>query len=216
MTELSNANVVLTAQQFNPSIVSQIWLDRIGLITEADLQSGHLFSDAIAQVETDDFSLLVVPQRAQFTLKGTHESYGQTIESKLIPFVRRLPETPYRGLGLNLAWNFVPEHSSIEDVCRRLCLVPDSPVHQLFDTPDARFGSFMSKDFEEFRLRLEVRPAQYDPPDEEPRDVVLFSFNYHRPIAEEEDSVAAIVEQLGQWDRVYEETRRILQSVQGL
>ena len=44
-SELVNSNVVIAAQQFNPSVFSQIWLFRNNIVREDELLEGqHLFT----------------------------------------------------------------------------------------------------------------------------------------------------------------------------
>lgn len=64
--ELASGNVVITAEQFDPTIVSQIWLAKTGLVKEDEFAQGCIFADTVAQVRAREFELLVIPDRAQF------------------------------------------------------------------------------------------------------------------------------------------------------
>jgi hypothetical protein len=211
-TQLANSNVVITAEQFNPSIVREMWLVRTGLVNEGEFVEGCVFADTIAHVRTQEFELMVIPQRAQFSMNVEPERQQQQICDKLGLLVARLPETPYRALGFNLAWHLAPE-TSVEDLSRRLFSVPDSPVHRFFDVPNGRFGSYLSKDTLGFRLKLTALPIFVDHPGQERTHLIAFSFNYHHDLPERGDAVPEILEMLHRWDDAVAESSQIVNSV---
>lgn len=61
--DLFASAVVVVANVFNPSIVSQVWLVRNGLLGEDELppNSGSVFADALVQVVAPRYTL--VPHR---------------------------------------------------------------------------------------------------------------------------------------------------------
>lgn len=210
--ELVDASVVVVARQFNPSVFSQLWLVRHGLVGKDAFRDGCIFSDAIAQVNTEDFNLLVVPPRAQFIANVAEEAQQRLIVDKMSRLVRALPETPYRAVGINMKWKVQTAGGTIAELSRRLAFVPTSPIHAMFDTRDARFGAILSKDSFGCRLNLTVKPEVAD---NEGDDVLMFAFNYHRDIRPDEDAIPIIVESLEQWDNAREEASTIVRSTEG-
>jgi len=208
---LAVGNVVLTAEQFNPTIISQIWLARIGLVPEDGFRDGCIFSPHVAQVRTREFELLVIPQLAQFVPSVEQGQQQRVIVDKLGLLVERLPETPYRALGFNITWHLQPEKSSIEEFTRRLFRVPDGPVHKFFDDTKDRFGSYLSKDSLGFRLKLMALPVVVPSPEQQ-RHLVAFNFNYHFDISDQGDSVTSIVSMLPRWDEAVAESSQIVQA----
>lgn len=207
--ELVDASMVVVAQQFNPSVFSQLWLVRHELVAEDDFRDGCIFSDAIAQVNTKDFNLLVIPPRAQFIPKVAENAQQHLIVDKVGRLVSALPETPYRAVGINMKWKVRREGESITEMSRRIAFVPTSPVHDMFDTDDARFGAFLSKDSFGCRLKLNVKPEGEDTGDGE---VLVFAFNYHRDVRPEEDATQVITGVLQQWDNARQEASTIIQT----
>lgn len=205
--ELVDASVVVVARQFNPSVFSQLWLVRHGLVGEDAFRDGCIFSDALAQVNTDDFNLLVVPPRAQFIANVPEEAQQRLIVEKMSQLVRALPETPYRAVGFNMKWKVTANGDSVAEMSRRLAFVPNSPMHSLFDTQDARFGSILSKDSFGCRLNLTVKPEVADG---EEGEFLVFAFNYHRDIRPEDEAIPIIVKTLEQWDNAREEASTIV------
>lgn len=212
--KLTNGNVVITAEQFNPSIVSQIWLAKDGLVREDEFGEGCIFAGTVSQVRTRDFDLLVIPQRAQFEPHVEPDHRQQLICEKLGLLVQRLPETPYRALGFNLVWQLVPQESAIEAVSRRLFFVPEGPIHRFFDVADGRFGSYLSKDSLGFRLKLTALPVTIETPTQERENAIALNFNFHFDLPEQGDPVKSILSMLGRWNDAVAESSQIAQATQ--
>jgi len=211
--ERVNENVVVTAEQFNPSILGQLWLVRNNLVAEDGFEEGCLFADTVAHIRARDFDLLVVPQRAQLTPKVDSDRQQDVICDKIGTLVSRLPETPYRALGFNLIRHIAPDGESIEDLCRRLFYTESSPVHKFFNVEDGRFGSYLSKNTLGFRLKLTAVPVVVESPGKEARHVISFTFNYHYGLPGDVDRVAKINEMLGRWNDAVAESTQIVSSV---
>jgi len=211
--ELVDASVVVVARQFNPSVFSQLWLVRHGLVGENDFREGCIFSDALAQVTTEAFNLLVVPPRAQFIANVAEDAQQRLIVDRMGLLVRALPETPYRAVGINMTWKVQAASGSIADLSRRLAFVPSSPVHAIFDEADARFGAILSKDSFGCRLNLTVKPEVVEGEEDES---LVFAFNYHRDIRPDDDAAQIIIETLEQWDNARNEATTIVQTSEGI
>src|SRR5207253_8065118 len=99
--ELLGQNVVVTANQFNPSIVTQFWLVKEGVASENEFEGSCIFTEGVSQVQTKTFQLVVVPQMLQFTPSPDAEKQGDLASAKVGKIVRALPHTPYTAIGLN-------------------------------------------------------------------------------------------------------------------
>jgi len=192
-------NVVVVARQFNPSVMSQIWLVKNGMMTEADFADNFLFSDSLVQIQNPDFNLIFSPEQLQFQPKGEKAQEQHLIEEKVGAIVRKLPETPYAGVGLNFFWHITPDLSGVRDLSRKLFFRSDSDLYREFDSEDAKFGSYLSKDFMGCRLKLDIKPIQVTIKGTE-KESIVFNFNYHLDLAESEDAIEQICSMLGKWD----------------
>lgn len=199
--ELMARNVVVAAQWFNPSILTQIWLVKNGVMAESDFASGCVFSDSGSQVQATDFSFLVVPELLQFSPGSKLDAQReQSLVSDTIGgIVRALPHTPYRGVGLNFIWHEAAEEPAVNDMTRKLFFRSHEPLYAAFDSPTSRFGGYLSKDFQGMRLKLDIKPISVKYGGDEPKPPehrIQFSFNFHRdlgrgvPIQEIEESLA--------------------------
>lgn len=92
--QLVASNVVVVAQQFNPSVVSQLWLVRNELATEADFRQGYVFTDSVVQLQASDFNMTLVQEQMQFIPKVDKDKEQALIEAKVGTIVSKLRHTP--------------------------------------------------------------------------------------------------------------------------
>ncbi len=206
-------NVVIAAHQFNPSIVSQPWLIRHNLATEADFQQGFVFSDSLVQIQAQAFNFLLVEEQLQFQPKVEMEREQELISSRVGDFVKSLPHTPFKAVGLNFLWNLTPDIESIGGVSRRLFYRKEVPLFQNFATDDARFGAYLSRDVLGCRLRLEVKPILMTAGGTT-QEHLHFAFNFNLDLTEADNPVEVITSMLAKWDEAKRETIRIIESVE--
>ncbi len=210
--ELLRSNLVVAAHHFNPSIFSQLWLVRNHIVNEDDFSPGCLFSDQAVNVETPEFGLLVVQPQLQFAPKVSLDCQAELVETKVGNIVRSLPHTPYTAIGLNYFWQFEPQDDDVPALTRSLFYNPDRRICELFDTEDARFGAYFSKDTLGSRLKLDVKPIIRQVEDER-REVVQFAFNFHVDLPREgNDLIPAIERHLQIWDEAGAEAARIVEE----
>ena len=173
MKELTVSNIVVVADKFNPSLFSQVWLDKYEILTEKEYKGDQIYTPVFAQAQSDTFSLQVWPERLQFAYKGDEEDATDLICSKVGKIVELLPHTPYKALGINFTW-----HIWIDDDLRfadfdRSIFWNNSALHSSFDSEDARFGGYFSKDVLETRLRLDIKPIV-----KKDKEVLQAAFNF--------------------------------------
>lgn len=177
-SELVSASVVVAANQFNPTVFSQPWLVRNKFLSERDLQAG-LFAPMAANVQTERFVLFVAPPQLQFVPTVAKEEQGSLILAIVGGIIRAIPHTPFSGAGLNFTWHLSYERE-IAAIGRHYFAVPGSPLFAAFDTPDAKYGTFVSKDTLGCRLQLDIRPIKLND-----REVMqcasTFTSTWHRP-----------------------------------
>ncbi len=208
--ELVGSNLVITAHHFNPSIFSQLWLVRNSILQEDEFAPGCVFSDQGANVEAQEFGLLVVPPQLQFVPKVPQDRQGDLVVSKVGKIVEVLPHTPFTAVGMNFFWQVEPQDADVPALTRSLFYESDRGLYRLFDTEDARFGAYFSKDVLGCRLKLDVKPIIHQTEDE-PRELVQFAFNFHLDLPKEGNNIIPRIEQhLQIWDEAGAEAARIV------
>jgi hypothetical protein len=203
-SELVTRNAVVTAQRFNPSIFSQIWLVKNNVVGETDFRKGSLFSDDVVKVETPNFSMLVLPQQVQVVPRSTVDTAeeSKTIEETVGRIVHSLPETPFVALGLNFNWQVWSDASPFLEIGKRLFYRDGIQVLRHFNSDDAKYGTYASKNVLGFRLKLTVLPV--DGELEVDGEVINqsrfdFGFNFHFDIPGVENRCELVSEQLSKW-----------------
>jgi hypothetical protein len=210
--QLVDANVVVVARQFNPTIFSQLWLVRNGIATEEDFQGESVFTPAFVQVRARRYALLVLAEQVQFAPSPPAVREGELVLDKVGRIVRLLPETPYVAVGLNFTWQLdIGEPDQFVPFSRALFFRGNPLFHQ-FDEVNGRFGGYLSREMFGARLKLDVKPIRVGPP-EDPLERLLFAFNFHKDVGRD-DPVQDIQEMLGRWNDALEESSAIVASLE--
>jgi hypothetical protein len=211
---LSGANAVLLADQFNPSILSEHWLVRHGIIPDEPGAPDRVFVPGLVSVATTDFVLHAVPQRVQFSLRRPAEDGQAILEATLGSVVDLLPHTPYRAMGLNFSWSCVAGDRAAFASGLRAAFAPDGTVlGREFPEADARFGAYASRDVLAMRMRLDVKPVHSELGGQAVEGLA-YEFNFHKdldpdcPVEGIRDAIARWTEARGLSQCVFEATTR--------
>lgn len=210
--ELVRKNVVILAQQFNPSILTQLWLVKNGVLAEDEFETGCIFTESLVQVIGKRFNITAIPNQFQFMPVPSIPSDEERdlISEKVGLVVTRLPHTPYTALGFNFVWHAMPEHETTKDFCRRMFFRDDGPLFREFRSEDALFGAYMSKDLLGFRMKMDVWPGMTSAM----KDLQLqIAFNFHVDLTNDESRIEKLVKMLGQWEQARSESLRIVKSI---
>ncbi|NQT18740.1 MAG: hypothetical protein HQ592_03480 [Planctomycetes bacterium] len=212
MIENSLSGIVLAAQAFNPSIFTETWLAQNDIVSADDLVGVRVFSPEVAQFQTSEVKVLVIPPRMQI-LFSTLEVEGDFELPRKIAArtVELLPETPYEALGLNFDY-FVsqPEGNEFGAYNRALLGGGDNKLVDEFASQDARFGRYFSKNYGEARLKLNITPVKTGP---EKKDLIQFSFNFHHDLVEMKPLKPSekLREWINTWGAVREYTQQLVE-----
>lgn len=180
--ELATSNLVVTANAFNPSLFRETWLRELDFL-QSSLATGFVFSDSIAHVPTTAFKLIVIPPQLQLEPadRVTAPDLARDLVEKVL---RRIPHTPFTGVGLNFVWDLDLEGEALEAATRRLFCPTTNPIANEFAGANANFGSYMSVDVPNARLKLDVKPVMASNGVEVKR-FIRCAFNFHRDLAAE-------------------------------
>lgn len=211
MVTLHDYNVVVVAQNLNPSIFTQLWLVKQGIFSEDEFKQGSFFTPAAVNILTDSANLLVVPDRLQLTF--LKQELQQEVAKKVIgTVVETLPHTPYTAIGFNFNWIIEPEDDKeFPATLRRLFLPDKNPLAGTFDSNDARFGIYMSKNTITMRLKLDIKPFIVTSPAIGKKEVLQLNFNFHKDVKGED--VKIIIETLDKFTIAAEISKEIAGEV---
>lgn len=207
------AGIVLTAQSFNPSIFSETWMDKNGILAADSLEGIRIFSPEIAQFQTKEFRVLVTPPKMQimFQIHNIHGDF-EVQRNIAIRTIELLPHTPYQALGLNFDF-FVsfPDEENFNSYNRALLGTGDYQLLKEFSSADAKFGRYFSKNYGEARLKLDIKPVKGGPQN---KDLLQFSFNFHHDVAQFDLSERAkkLIEFVRGWSSLREYSERLVKK----
>jgi len=116
---------------------------------------------------------------------------------------------------LNFVWHYHSDDVEASEVSRGLFFDGSKALFQAFDTSDARFGAYLSKDALGTRMKLDVKPIRVTLQNKKEVELMQFAFNYHLDIPQKQCDVQRIVDFLGQWGEAKRLAEDILQSIEG-
>jgi hypothetical protein len=209
--ELINRSVTIVAQQFSPSIFSQLWLVKHQLIGEEEFEPTSFFSQNLVQVAAKRFTLIVFPQQLQWSPLVDQDAEGLLVSSTICRITELLPETPYTAIGMNFIWQVVPAGETVREFSRRLFGRTDSAIYHRFRDEDALFGAYMSKGFRAWRMNLDIRPIVIDGSKE---DRLQLACNFHLDLTGTAEAPAAIAGAITAWDEARSEALQVVESLQ--
>jgi hypothetical protein len=195
-------NIVVLAENLNPSLFTQLWLIKIGVISETDNIEGSFFTPTAVNLITPKFDLLVVPERLQLTIKIEEPREQQEVLNKICGnIIKAIPHTPFTAIGFNMEWIAVSRYKhEFHDILREMFVSEKNPIAPFFKTDDSTFGMSFSKNEIGTRLSLNVSHVINN---KEGTHGLRFKFNFHKQIenSDRERAVAILLEMLNNWQK---------------
>lgn len=194
---LFSQNAVVVARQFNPSVITDRWLERHGIVLDGEFSDGCFYTPPAVKVSTIGFELLALPDRLQLTPKP--ESRDSAIE-RISKLVRLLEHTPYVAVGINLHWLVeMPIESAVTYMRTTFC-VPNTPFSRSLEDDSVVFGSLVQLPAIGGRLRLDIRPTSMIDDVTFPESGLLVRANYHFAVSQDDSPSLAVAGFLSRWN----------------
>lgn len=166
---LVNANIVVLASSFNPSIISKDWMTCNGLVEEPI--SNFVHTPVFSLVENKDFQLAVDRDRLQLSAKKPVLRNMNLMAGTIKKFFSTLPETPYSSMGFNFAYRIPVKIHFLE----KIVSPKEQTIKELFSA-NYDLGVIVLFKFRSFVVRVNVSPPM---PGDEFQTV---NFNFHSSI----------------------------------
>ena len=211
LKELKNASVFVVARNFNPSIFTQQWLINKNVIDEGDSDGQQIFTPQFVHVSNNRFRLTVLPEQLIFeTENSPEETFVEIVNTKLTLIINALNETPFVAVGVNFQWHVIDTEQNIGGVSKSL-FDKGTGIYSLFSTEDARYGAYMSKDFLNARLKLDIKPI-IDQNNDDKKEFIMPAFNFHRDLSSDkkEEELFEMIEKCGLF---LEESKKIVDKL---
>ncbi len=212
--KLLSQNVVIVTQDVSTTMFNQYWFIHNGIFSPEEILADSIFVPGLTNLSTQECNLIITPNQFQFNVKSDDSTTGRKcITERLMRIVEKVSGAgiQMKAIGLNFIWKIFEENIDIPQFSKRLFYLPSSHLHQVFDVKDARFGTYVSKDFLQSRLKLDIKPVISDGTGE-PNEFILAAFNFHRDLTIDngEQSTVELLEQLKSWNLYYDESARIV------
>ena len=205
-------NIILLAQNFNPTIFSDSWLKSYEILGKDEVVKQQIYTPIAVNLTTESFSLVITPEQLQLTIQENAPAI-ETIQRTTAKIIRLLPHTPLAALGINFDWFAEPEDAKrYYELSREFCVPQNNPILKFFGKIDSRFGIYMSADHGDFRLKLDIKPRIYVH-EKEKIEGLNFSFNFHRdlkPNVAKQTSSDLVLPLLDQWKALKEKSEEIM------
>lgn len=206
-------NVVVSANKLNLSLINRSWLNEHKILRENEIQGPGIVTPVFQKYDTADLEMLLLEERLQVVLKdGEKQQWDPSGEQTTIlqtvgRFVMTLPHTPFTGVGLNIAWNLPAKPDGIHQMSMDLFFNTEGPLAREFSSPDSHYGAYLSKNWQEFRLKLTALPVRETNSGEE---FIQLSFNFHKDVAAVSDIKTALL----RWNDTCLYTQKIMGDIQ--
>jgi hypothetical protein len=177
MFEIKGKTVVINANFFNPSIFNTHWFIKNSILKEEEILPNSIFTPEIAQINSNNFNIVVTLNQLITNILLADPCNAMSVISKC---VECLPHIPYSASGINFNFHVPINNSGEDSISRQLFFKTESPIYKEFDTLDAKFGAYLSKDFNGCRLKLDIKPNTIQVFNNPLKSYVLnFGFNFH-------------------------------------
>lgn len=198
-SQIINQNVVIVSDGINTASFSQFWFIQNGVFKQDEILSDSIFAPGLTNLSAIDCNILIVPNQIQFTIKSNDILLAkECITKRLLPIVQTISTMHLKAMGLNFTWR-ISAQENIPIFSKRIFCNQASNLSSAFDDDNARFGTYMSKDFKGTRLKLDIKPVIINE-NGRANEFILAAFNFHRDISVSTNELDSIISILNNWD----------------
>jgi hypothetical protein len=164
-----NASIIVLASNYNPSIVSKDWLYKNKVFTGK--VSNFVHTPVLSLIENEDFSFIVDEQRLQVMVKKVIPENFELAGEIIGRFTNILPETPYKGLGINYQYSLPEEKNNLGVIFT----TNNDKANDIFAS-QYKLGTVVIFFFEGFMVNFSASPSLTD-------DKIRLKFNFHSDLS---------------------------------
>lgn len=169
MLKLRKASVVVLAQAHNSSIVSPDWVQKVLLVKEPP--SNFVHTPPFSLFDSASLLLTVDTGRLELVSKALDDEHISACGEVAGTYFRTLPHIPYRSLGLNYIWEYLPEPNGKPFPQVKL-VIGNLNLGRVFNGESIKYGGTVRTTVKPYTLTVKI---DY----EDERTVVLnYNFSY--------------------------------------
>jgi hypothetical protein len=212
--------LVVVANDVNISIFKPWWLIKNNIIREEEIVGDVIVSPVAVSIPTAEFILGIFPNRIQLAFQLHNTNIQENINRVAIQIIKKLPHTPYTGIGLNFNYFIVPEQKDFFEWNKIHFTSDFTKKVSLGQETKPKYGSYFSFDIFGGRLKLDIKPVVADEAISilvaewsRGKDLMRASFNFHYEIDIQKESIDKIVDVLRLWTEAQKESERIVNQL---
>ena len=208
--ELKIKNIVL-AGIFNPTIFDKYFFIKNGLIKDEEILSNSVFGVlGNVQLVTNKINFSINANQIVVTDLMPNENINE-IEVLIAAFIKAANLINITGLGINFNWFLDDKAKTIPQLTREYFYSDDITLFsKYFNTEDASFGVYASRNFGNSRLKLDVKPSLVQELNNPIlQSVIHLSFNFHFDI-KNKDNNSEVLEYLKDYGMYKKESENIM------
>lgn len=218
---LENSSIVILAKDFNPTIFKPFWLKKNDIFFEQELQGSIVITPVAVQIPTENFHFTVLPDRVQMVMPRNYSEAENDVDRVLGGIVKTLPHTPYTAVGLNFNYLIAPDsEDKFSEWNRKLFASSLSRKIQSPKDNNSRFGNYVSFDFLETRLKIDMKPIKALGNIEslckswhENQDLIRINVNFHSDVGNMDSPEKAIIENLNKWTQALAYSEKLTKMI---
>lgn len=203
-TTLKEANIVIIANSFNPSIVTKDWLINKGVIKEREQNFTN--TPGFSFFQSENFSITLMPDRFQLELRRVSEVNLEELAPIAERFITLLPETPYTAVGTNYIWQTEAEGGEdVAKILKDIFTFNYGRFTGVFREEDVSLGSILWLHYDGFLMKLSIEPLLST------KKHILCNFNYHADIS----GVSELKNRLSMFTDTFKHSKEIVDKLFG-
>jgi|GEM_PF-3333918 len=210
---LRQRNVVLIGG-FNPAFFDKYFFITNDILKDEEIQpSSQFLGIGGVQVISEKYSIIIVLNQIIITFLK-QETTDADIKKFISLFIKKGNIKNVQNMGFNFNWHIVyKDKDAVNKASRNFFYHKENKVlAAFFDSDDASYGMYASKNFEKARLKFDVKPAKIQEIGKnEVTDEIVFGFNYDFVIKNKETD-AEILELVDEYS-VYSEGAKKITSI---
>ena len=179
-TELRIKNIVLIGG-FNPSYFDKFFFIKNKIFDENEiLKNSNFGSLGVVNLLTTKIQLIISPNQIIITSQ-IPEDDSVLLNNILLKIIIDSNLLNISAVGINFQWSINDETKKIEELSKELFYNKNNKLtDNFFNTDDSRYGIYLSKNYLDSRLKLDIKPVfSKNLINNTEEDFIQFGFNFH-------------------------------------
>lgn len=176
--KLSIKNLVIVGF-FDIVIFDKYFFIKNKIFTEEEILPVSKFDTNSSQVSTENIDIFINANQILITFKKLEVADNTQLKEIAVLIIREGKLSKINAFGFNFHYIF-DNVGSLELLSKQMFYNNKVPLFsKFFTSDDSVFGIYASTNFKNGRLKLEGRPARLLDASQQPKDIIVFIFNYH-------------------------------------